>query len=96
VGHFWTPMVGHFSMPVDIPHHFLGNRLNPAFASNLEEEMAEIGAELWIHGHTHYSVDYISPCGTRVVCNPSGYAVLEENPKFDPALTIKVGDQKGT
>jgi hypothetical protein len=84
----------HLPLYESVPQHLRGNRLNPAFASNLEKEMTEIGAGLWIHGHTHFSVDYISPCGTRVVCNPRGYAGLEENPNFNPGLTIIVGDHQ--
>ncbi|MBR8460579.1 metallophosphoesterase family protein [Burkholderia dolosa] len=30
-------------------------------------------ADLWIHGHTHTSFDYVADGGTRVVCNPRGY-----------------------
>ncbi|MBR8301625.1 metallophosphoesterase [Burkholderia dolosa] len=29
--------------------------------------------DLWIHGHTHTSFDYVADGGTRVVCNPRGY-----------------------
>jgi hypothetical protein len=48
-------------------------------------------AQLWIHGHTHDSFDYVCN-GTRVVCNPRGYAIdgIPENPRFDPALTIDI------
>ena len=30
-------------------------------------------AALWIHGHTHTAFDYWVQ-GTRIVCNPRGYA----------------------
>jgi hypothetical protein len=45
-----------------------------------------------VHGHTHDSFDYDLD-GTRVVCNPRGYARggVNENPRFDPHLTITVG-----
>jgi hypothetical protein len=42
---------------------------------------------LWIHGHTHESVDYFVN-STRVVCNPRGYAPMELNESFDPVLTV--------
>ena len=41
------------------------------------------------HGHTHESFDYLVN-GTRVVCNPRGYAPMELNPAFDPGLTVDV------
>ena len=44
-------------------------------------------ARLWIHGHTHDSFDYVVN-GTRVLCNPRGYAKngANENPLFDANL----------
>jgi Icc-related predicted phosphoesterase len=36
---------------------------------------------LWIHGHTHESLDYRLG-GTRVICNPLGYIGVEVNPLF--------------
>jgi hypothetical protein len=47
---------------------------------------------LWIHGHTHSSVDtYVG--GTRIVCNPRGYVYGNgqiENPNFDPTFTVEI------
>lgn len=61
--------------------------LNAAYASRLEYEME--GVDLWVHGHTHNSADY-SVLGTRVVCNPRGYAGDGLNPEFDPALVLEL------
>jgi hypothetical protein len=46
---------------------------------------------LWVHGHTHDSFDYVVN-GTRVVCNPRGYAQygVNENPRFDPGFVIDI------
>jgi Icc-related predicted phosphoesterase len=44
---------------------------------------------LWIHGHTHESFDY-EIGKTRVVCNPRGYASIEENKGFRPDYTLVV------
>ena len=38
-------------------------------------------AALWVHGHMHESFDY-EVYGTRVVCNPRGYAPNALNPDF--------------
>lgn len=48
--------------------------------------------QLWIHGHTHDSFDYRLN-GTRVLCNPRGYARdgVNENALFDPQLVVEVG-----
>lgn len=46
--------------------------IDAAYASNLDELVAGSGASLWVHGHTHRSVDY--PIGpTRVFANQRGY-----------------------
>jgi hypothetical protein len=56
-----------------------GDRLNPAFASDLSGLVRE-PVQLWIHGHTHASMDY-ELNGTRVVRNPRGY--LPQQPIVD-------------
>jgi len=80
----------HLPLYQSIPTELQGDQLNPAYASNMDKEIADIGADLWVHGHTHYSSDYRVPCGTRVVCNPRGYAGLTENRRFDPKLILSV------
>ena len=65
-----------------------GSGLNPSFASDLSDLMGP-SVSLWVHGHTHESFDYVVN-GTRVVCNPRGYAPMELNPAFDPGLTVEV------
>jgi predicted phosphodiesterase len=71
-----------------ISARFRGSTLNPAFASHLPTLVCN-PVRLWIHGHTHDSVDFMVD-GTRVVCNPRGYAGHELNPAFDPELTVEV------
>ena len=63
--------------------------LTPAFASNLENLMGGDRAALWVHGHMHESYDY-EVYGTRVVCNPRGYAPNALNPDFRPDWVLKV------
>lgn len=72
---------------------FEGSLINTCFVSNNEHLMGAERVALWIHGHTHDSYDY-TVNGTRVVCNPRGYAKdgVNENPCFDAGLTITVGD----
>ena len=65
--------------------------LNACFVSDAEYLLDAERAPLWIHGHTHDSFDY-AVHGTRVVCNPRGYAKagVNENPHFNENLTIEV------
>jgi Icc-related predicted phosphoesterase len=75
--------------------HSVAERYKPSltsacFASNLDELMGH--SVLWIHGHTHDSMDYVLR-GTRVVCNPRGYCRLPgapENSAFDPAFVVEI------
>lgn len=47
-------------------------------------------AGLWLHGHLHCAIDYVSR-GCRVVANPLGYARKHEQEAFLPNLLIKIG-----
>jgi predicted phosphodiesterase len=65
-----------------------GPHLNAAYASDLEALMGPEVA-LWVHGHTHDSLDY-KVRETRVLCNPRGYIPGEPNPGFNPGLVVEV------
>jgi len=68
---------------------YRGDLLNPCFASDLSA-LLRPPVKLWIHGHTHESMDY-EIGGTRVVCNPRGYLPQEPNKFFNPKLVVEVG-----
>lgn len=51
---------------------YINSVLSPAFISDLEQLILDYQPELWIHGHTHHSVDY-KIGKTRVVSNQKGY-----------------------
>ncbi len=65
--------------------------LNACFVSDAQDLLDGARVQLWIHGHTHDSFDYVLN-GTRVVCNPRGYAKggVNENAAFDPDLTVRI------
>jgi predicted phosphodiesterase len=81
----------HAPSPKSIHPRFGDSPLNACFVSDAERLIDGKRVELWIHGHTHDSFDYVLN-GTRVVCNPRGYAKngVNENPQFDPTLVIEV------
>ena len=95
--------VPHDGPTVVITHHapssrsihtrFADSLLNACFVSDAEYLLDGGRVPLWIHGHTHDSFDY-RVNGTRVVCNPRGYAKggVNENALFDPGLVIEVGE----
>lgn len=68
---------------------FANDRLNPCYATNLEGLIHAYDIEVWLHGHTHCSKDYMIG-DTRVVCNPRGYDNEAINPNFDPTLLLEV------
>lgn len=91
----------HAGPTVVITHHapsrgsihprFADSLLNACFVSAAERLVDGRRASLWIHGHTHDSFDYRLN-GTRVLCNPRGYAKngVNENPLFDANLVAVV------
>ena len=82
----------HAPSRLSIHPRYADSLLNACFVSDAARLMGGDRASLWIHGHTHDSFDY-DLAGTRVVCNPRGYAKdgVNENPSFDPGFTVDVG-----
>jgi len=80
--HSLHPKYGTFNDPV-----------NRYFCSELDSVVLASGANLWVHGHTHMSMDY-NLGGTRVVCNPRGYSLdpdeHPENPRFLRSLVVRI------
>lgn len=54
---------------------------NACFASNMDNVLAYLGPDMWQHGHTHSSFDYMVN-HTRVICNPLGYHGYMTNQDF--------------
>jgi len=82
----------HAPSPRSIHPRFAESILNPCFVSDAESLLDGSRVALWVHGHSHDSFDY-EVHGTRVVCNPRGYAKHDsvENRLFDPGLVLDVG-----
>jgi len=84
----------HLPSFLSVPEEFRGDPLNGAYASELFEDIMDTQPDVWIHGHTHFSFDYMIG-NTRVICNPRGYCATassrgELNPNFDPEFIIEV------
>jgi Icc-related predicted phosphoesterase len=81
----------HAPSPKSIHPRFADSLLNACFVSDAEHLIDRSRACLWIHGHTHDSFDYFLN-GTRVVCNPRGYARngVNENPLFDANFLVEI------
>ena len=69
---------------------FEGSELNPYYFNDHEDLVHQVGAKLWVSGHTHESHDYRIGV-TRCVGNPSGYMPrTQESDLFQPSRTVEV------
>jgi hypothetical protein len=57
------------------------------FCNSLDELLPL--ADVWMHGHLHCAIDYVSR-GCRVVANPLGYAGKGEQATFRPDFCVKI------
>lgn len=78
-----------------LPHHksivpkYKNNPMNKFFFHTICNNILEdLQPKLWVHGHSHSSLDYTVK-STRVVCNPVGY-ISELNPDFIKDLVINI------
>lgn len=76
----------HAPSPRSIHDRFVGDRLSPGFASDLEEVIRRFQPALWIHGHVHDAVDFTIG-RTRVLANPRGNN-KDEARDFVPDLVV--------
>jgi len=66
-------VVSHHMPSYRLCHPRFGTDANGGFASNMDLFLShDTAPHIWIHGHTHDSID-TRLWKTRVVCNPSGY-----------------------
>ena len=76
-----------------LPYDPLQNEpLSGYFASDLSHLIERHQPALWIHGHSHASLDY-QLGRTRILANPAGYERFDsprENRNFKPALVVEV------
>lgn len=83
-------VITHYLPPIHSIHSsYIGSPLNAFFVHDMTSLIEERRPKLWVHGHTHHSVDTVVG-ETRVVCNPFGYARYEENSLFNEKLVIDV------
>jgi Icc-related predicted phosphoesterase len=85
-----TVMISHHApSELSCAEKYRNDKLTPAYASRLENDMLDMNIDLWIHGHIHDSADYMIG-DSRVICNPRGYHGHYLNPDFDSSLVVEV------
>lgn len=84
-----TVVVTHFAPhPRCIAPQHLDDVLNAYFVSDLSWLMQKYRIDLWCHGHTHASTDFVADNGCRVLSNQRGYT--GEATGFRPELLIEL------
>lgn len=68
---------------------YAGSALNKFFVCSMDRVIERQRPKLWLHGHTHSSVDRTLH-STKIACNPYGYDLVETNPNFIPNLQINL------
>ncbi len=78
----------HAPTPLCLDPSSRSDHLSAAFASDLDELIQSTAPALWIHGHTHRSVDFsVGP--TRIVSNAAGYPG-EASTGFDATKVVEI------
>ncbi len=86
-----TVVVTHFGPHrACVPERFEGSALSPYFVSDLAPLMEEGGIDVWMHGHTHWSIDLNADGGCRLVSNQRGYPGEAGTTGFRPELVIQI------
>jgi Icc-related predicted phosphoesterase len=76
----------HAPYPRSVHQVFLDKATSAAYASDMGGLIEAWQPQMWVHGHTHMSFDYMVG-ETRIVCNPRGYAE-RENPSFRSSFLV--------
>lgn len=69
---------------------YRGDTLNGAYASDLRHFFEHFEFDMWLHGHTHESIDFNDIYGKKVKCNPKGYLSHDVNLDFEEKLIIEI------
>lgn len=80
----------HLPSTRSVAAEYTHSSLNAFFVCNVESLIANACPAIWVHGHTHSSLDYVL-AETRVICNPFGYARQQENPSFRDRCLVTLG-----
>lgn len=81
----------HLPFPESVAPQFKNDELNVYFLHDVSQNLPEgVVPRIWIHGHTHSPVDYITDTGIKVYANPKGYPREGTNTGFFDRLLITI------
>lgn len=72
----------HAPSELSVHAKYKGDVLNAAYFSNMEYQIMDSAADIWVHGHTHNSFQYTLGA-TQVICNPRGYSNLMRRSEYE-------------
>ncbi len=72
-----------------VPEEYKHERINGAYASDLEDLILRKKPAVWFHGHMHTAKDYMIG-NTRIIINPRGYGNQHKSNGYNPRLVIEV------
>ncbi|MFA5202803.1 MAG: metallophosphoesterase [Lentisphaeria bacterium] len=79
----------HLPSRKSIDPRYARSNTNVFYITDIEHVIHFQKPKLWIHGHTHASLDY-NIGRTSVICNPFGYVTSELNLDFNDSLVVEV------
>lgn len=70
---------------------FANSAIKSYFCNDMDVDVACLEPVLWVHGHTHDSLDYMIE-KTRVICNPYGYYGTDTGmvKDFNPSFIVEI------
>jgi Icc-related predicted phosphoesterase len=83
----------HYPTDESIAPRWQGEPSNVFFSARIDKTLQKhpnSNIKLWIHGHTHDPMDFVSKYGFRVYCNPHGYPGEGSNRNFWDRLLVEV------
>lgn len=85
-GDLLVVMTHHAPIPDANPPQFQGGELSPAFVSDMRQEIIDWKPDLWVWGHSHFSMEDRLGC-TRLLSAQRGYIGVEPDAQvFRPAV----------
>lgn len=82
-------VISHYLPSFMSVHYQFKYENNDFFVCNVEPLILERNPKLWVHGHTHESMD-VNIGKTRVVCNPYGYKDYMTNFSFKDNFILEI------
>jgi len=79
----------HLPSQLCVAPQYQGSPLDPFFVCDMTRLIVERRPRLWLHGHTHSSVN-VRIADTTVLCNPLGYWGREQNQDFSKRLIVEI------